>query len=71
MEKLRRAEILAKQTGIPVGEVAMRYFFASPMNVFAVVSSSSQQRLQSALEAAASPLTPAACALLDGGVSPA
>ena len=71
MEKLRRAEILAEQTGIPVGEVAMRYFFASPMNVFAVVSSSSQQRLRHALEAAASPLTAAQCALLDGGVSPA
>lgn len=38
MERLRRAEILAKEKNCTVSEIAMRYLFSSDMNVFAIVS---------------------------------
>lgn len=58
MERLRRAEILAERLGTDVPGIAMRYFFSSPMNLFAVVSTSSRERLSAGLAAAAAPLTP-------------
>ncbi len=59
MRRLQRAEVLAERDGISVSEVAMRYFFSSTMNVYAVVSTTSPERLQMNIRAAASPLSDA------------
>ena len=67
MERLRRAELLADQLGISVSEVAMRYIFSSPMNVFAVVSTTSPDRLRMNLQAVACPLTPEEVVFLEDG----
>ena len=67
MERLRRAEQLADQLGISVSEVAMRYIFTSPMNVFAVVSTTSPDRLRMNLRAVSRPLTPEEIAFLEDG----
>ena len=58
MERLRRAEELAAHRGLTVPEIAMRYVFSSGMNVFAVVSTTSPERLQMNIRAAAHPLSP-------------
>ena len=56
MRRLQRAEQLAERYGISVSGIAMRYIFSSSMNVFAVVSTSSPERLRMNIRAAASPL---------------
>ena len=58
MLRLARAEELAKKYGVSVPEIAMRYVFSSKMNMFAVVSTSSIQRLQMNINASNHPLTP-------------
>lgn len=58
MERLRRAELLAKRLGTSVSEVAMRYVFSSPMNIFAVVSTTSPDRIRMNQRAVSCPLTP-------------
>ena len=55
--RLKRAEEMAQRKGITVPEIAMRYAFASPMNLFAVVSTTKAERLDSSIRAAANPLT--------------
>jgi aryl-alcohol dehydrogenase-like predicted oxidoreductase len=67
MERLRRAEQLAERLGISVSEVAMRYIFSSPMNVFAVVSTTSSDRLRMNLRAVSRPLTPEEVTFLEDG----
>ena len=57
MCRLGRAEELAEKYGVSVPEIAMRYVFSSAMNMFAVVSTSSIQRLRMNIKAANSPLT--------------
>ena len=57
MVRLRRAEELAQRYGLSVPEIAMRYVFGSPMNLFAVVSSTSAERLRRNVRAAACPLS--------------
>ena len=59
MERLRRAEILAERYGVSVPEIAMRYIFGSPMNVFAVVSTTSVERMRMNIRATNHPLSPA------------
>lgn len=59
MRRLQCAEVLAERDGMSVSEVAMRYFFSSAMNVFAVVSTTSPDRLQMNIRAAESPLSAA------------
>ena len=66
MARLARAEELARQYGVTVPEIAMRYVFGSGMNVFAVVSTSSPERLQMNLRAAAQPLTSRDLLYLEG-----
>jgi len=66
MKRLSRAEQLAARLGVSVSEVAMRYLFSSQMNVFAVVSSTSPERLRMNLRAAACPLSPVETAFLEG-----
>lgn len=57
MERLARAEILAEKLGCTVAQVAMRYIFSSPMNVFALVSTTNPNRMRENILAAGSPLT--------------
>lgn len=59
MIRLRRAEQLAQKYGVTVPEIAMRYAFGSPMNLYAVVSSTSEARLKANIRAAAAPLSQA------------
>jgi aryl-alcohol dehydrogenase-like predicted oxidoreductase len=65
MTRLRRAEQLAQKYGVTVPEIAMRYAFGSPMNLFAVVSSTSAERLKTNIRAAATPLSQADIAFLE------
>ena len=67
MDRLRRAEALAEKYGVTVPEIAMRYIFASDMDVFAVVSTTSPARLQMNLQAAAHPLSEADARYLEEG----
>ncbi|MBQ8136091.1 MAG: aldo/keto reductase [Clostridia bacterium] len=66
MARLARTEELARRYGVTVPEIAMRYVFGSGMNVFAVVSTASPQRLQMNLQAAAQPLNAQDIAYLEG-----
>lgn len=66
MERLERAEKLAEKYGVTVPEIAMRYVFGSGMNVFAVVSTTSPERLQMNLRAAGQPLSAEDTAYLEG-----
>lgn len=56
LRRLRKAEILGEKHGESVPEIAMRYVFSSAMNVFAVVSSTKPERLDSSIRAAGRPL---------------
>ena len=66
MARLARAEELARRYGVTVPEIAMRYVFGSGMNVFAVVSTASPERLNMNLRAAGQPLTSRDIAYLEG-----
>ena len=66
MERLARAEQLAGRLGISVPEVGMRYLFSTKMNLFAVVSTVSAERLKGNLEAVAHPLTAEEVSFLEG-----
>ena len=65
LRRLRKAEELAEKYGETVPEIAMRYVFSGPMNVFAVVSTTKPERLDSSIRAAAKPLTPEETAWLE------
>ena len=66
MARLARTEELARKYGTTVAEIAMRYVFGSGMNVYAVVSTSSPERLQMNLRAAGHPLSPQDISYLEG-----
>lgn len=57
MQRLKRAEELAKKYGVSVSEIAMRYIFSSGMNLFAVVSTTSKERMEMNIRAAKNPLS--------------
>jgi len=57
MRRLKRAEKLAEEKHLSVSEIAMRYVFSSPMNLFAVVSTASPERMRMNIRAAAHPLS--------------
>ena len=57
MERLRRAEILAKDEGCTVSEIAMRYIFSSDMNLYAIVSTTSPERMRQNIDASLRPLS--------------
>jgi aryl-alcohol dehydrogenase-like predicted oxidoreductase len=65
--RLKRAEELARQKGLTVPEIAMRFVFANRMNMFAVVSTTKPERLDSSIRAAANPLTAAEAEWLETG----
>ena len=64
-ERLRRCEELAEKKGLTVAEIALAWVFRSPMNVFPVVSTSSEERLAKNIGAMEIPLTEEECAWLD------
>ena len=57
MLRLQRAEELAEKYGVSVSEIAMRYVFSNEMNIFAVVSTTSSERLRMNINAANNPLS--------------
>ena len=67
LQRLKRAEEMAQRKGLTVPEIAMRYVFTSPMNLFAVVSTTKPERLDSSIRAAANALTAAEAEWLENG----
>lgn len=65
LNRLRNAERLAEKTGETVPEIAMRYVFSNRMNLFAVVSTSSPERLESSIRASGRLLTAEEAAALE------
>ena len=59
------AEELADKYGVSVPEIAMRYVFSNEMYIFAVVSTTSAERLQMNIHAANSPLSSEDAAYLE------
>lgn len=57
MERLRRAEMLAREQACTVSEIAMRYVFSGNMNMFAVVGTANPERIQKNIKAAKCPLS--------------
>lgn len=55
MKRLRNAERIAERDSCSVTQVAMRYVFSHPMNVFAVASTTNPARLKQNLQAALTP----------------
>ena len=66
MERLRRAEQLAAEKGLTVPDIALRYVFAGPMDVYAVVSTGNLARLEGNIRAALAPLSAEEAAFLEG-----
>lgn len=66
MERLARAEKLAKRDQMTVTQIAMRYVFAGSMNVFGIVSTTNPSRLGENVAAACVPLNAADAAYLEG-----
>lgn len=66
MERLARAEILAKRDGCTVAEINMRYIFATEMNFFAVCATGSAARMRQNIAASCNPLTQEDVAFLEG-----
>ena len=64
-ERLARCETLAETKGVTVAEIALAWVFRSPMNVFPVVSTSSEARLKMNIHAMELPLTKEECAWLN------
>ena len=64
-ERLGRCEALAVKKGVTVAEIALAWVFRSPMNVFPVVSTSSEERLKINIHAMELPLTDEECAWLN------
>ena len=58
MKRLHNAEVLAKRDGCSVAEVAMRYVFSSPMNLFAIASTTKPSRLSGIISATHAPFPP-------------
>ena len=67
MARLARAERLAARDGCTVAEIAVRYLFASGMNLFAVLSSGSGARMRQNIAASRTPLSEADVRYLESG----
>ena len=64
-ERLRRCEIIARQKGMKVPQIAMAWLFSQRMNTFAVVSTSSAERMKENIDALNCVLTEEECRFLD------
>ena len=67
MERLERCQILAEKRSCSVAQVAMRYIFSHSMNVFAVVSTTSPDRMKLNLESSKLKLTQEELRFLETG----
>lgn len=66
MRLLALAEKIAERDGCTVSQVAMRYIFSSPMNVFALVSTTSPERMRQNIQSVRWRLTQEDLEILDG-----
>ena len=66
MRRLERAEKLAARYGVSVAEIAMRYAFSGPLNLYAVAGTSSAERLRKNVSAAGHPLPAEDVRFLEG-----
>ena len=57
MRRLRNAEELAERDGCSVTQVALRYVFSNPMNIFAIASTTDPARLSENIQAALTPFS--------------
>lgn len=64
-ERLRRCEIMAAEKGMKVPQIAMAWLFNQKMNSFAVVSTSSAERMKENIDALNCTLTAEECAILN------
>lgn len=65
-ERLRRCELLAKEKNLSVPQIAMAWIFNQrELDVYALVASSSRERMRQNIAAAEIPLTDAECAWLN------
>ena len=64
-ERLRRVEILAKEKGVKVPQIAMSWLFKQQVNVFAVVATTSAGRMQENIDALKVKLSERECQYLD------
>lgn len=64
-ERLRRCEILADKKGMKVPQIAMAWLFNQPLNIFAVVSTSSAVRMKENIDALRLRLTADECSWLN------
>ncbi len=65
-ERLHRCERLAEEKGVPVPQIAMAWIFNQPdLDVYALVSSTSPERMRMNIVASELKLTPRECAWLD------
>ena len=62
---MRRCEILAAEKGVKLPQIAMAWLFNQPLNTFAVVSTSSAERMKENIEASGIILTEKECRWLD------
>jgi len=67
MDRLKRAEELAKRYSTDVGDIALRYIFSNRMDLFAIVSTENPKRFLSNIRSASSPLTPEETEWLETG----
>ena len=65
IERLARAEKLAKERGASVSQVALAWLFAQGIDAYAVLGASSPARIRSAADSLSLALTPAEAAWLD------
>lgn len=66
-QRLERASQLAEQKGLTVAQIAVAYVMSCPMNVFALIGSSTGERFRLAVEGAETELTPEEVAWLENG----
>ncbi len=64
-ERLRRCELLAKEKQATVSQIALAWIFRQSMNMFAVVSTSSTDRMKKNIEALEIPLSDQECEFLN------
>ena len=64
-ERLRRVEILSKEKGASVPQIAMSWLFRQQVNVFAVVATTKASRMQENIDALEVQLTDEECRYLD------
>lgn len=65
LERLRRAEVIAGEKGVPVSRIALAWMLCQPLDVYPVISTASAERMRSNIAAAEIRLTPEDCAWLN------